>query len=623
MRRGFLSALACIVFVAGVARAEPDTAGDARSRGTRQPVIVAIATEDASRPWLAQLSQGFREAVLEAPEQPSVFFEPLDFVRFGEPAYAEGLRRWLREKYHQKHVDLVVALGEPALEFLTSGPDTPWPTATAMYLESGYISMQPPRGSTGILLEETFGPALEVVKRILPRTRKVALVTGASRIEQERFATYGDRVRRAGLEPIMLSGLSLDGLTRSVAGLPHDSVVFVLVPVVDGTNRVFSPDRPCNAIAEATSVPIFTLGYHDLGCGVVGGLMRNWNVVGRLVGAKALERLHAPLPAAIHWPIASFGVVEFDERQLTRWNIPEDRLPAGSVVRFRAPSLWRDYRRESFAGATLLLIQALLIAGLAVESYRRHRAEIQSRRHLVAMSHLDRRAALGELTAALAHELHQPLAAILRNADAAALQLASGKLPEDELRDIIEDIRRDDKRAAAIIRRLRAFLERHELETAPVDLHDVVAETVAIAAHDAAARGVNVSLNLAARRRTVLGDKVHLQQVLLNLLLNGIDAAAAMRADRRRLTVQSVSDEDGVEVRVIDAGPGLPPEVASHMFDPFFSTKQHGSGHGLGLGLSVARSIAEAHGGSVLARNNDDQGATVWFRLPLPPMEGT
>lgn len=625
MVRWVLAACAFAVAIGGRADAQSGASADGPAAKATQPGIVVIAPDDITRPWVGLITQGFRDVVLAGEEQPAVHFESLDLVRFENASYSEGLRRWLGEKYRSTRVDVVVALGEPALTFLASRPGEPWPGASVIYIEAGGVGIDVPRvlpDSTGVILEDSFASALDVVRQILPETRRIALVAGTSKVEESRFGGFGDKVRQAGLQPLILSALGLDGVASAVASLHRDTVVYILAPVVDGTQRVLSPAQPCAVIATAASVPTFTLAHHDFGCGVVGGLMRDWHAVGRLVGKQTLARLRGPLPAVVDVPISAYTALEFDERQLKRWAIPEDRLPEGSRVRYRSTNLWRDYRGLSLAVLTVLAVQAGLILWLVVERLRRQRAEVDARRHLVTMAHLDRRAALGELTTALAHELHQPLTAILRNSEAASMQLTAGTATDEELLEIISDIHRDDKRAAAIIRRLRSLLEKHELEEAAVDLHDVVHETIAVAGPDASSRGVRLELALAARRQTVTGDRVHLQQVLLNLLMNGVDAVAGMQPERRRLTVQSVSDDTSVEICVVDTGPGLPADVAPQMFEPFFTTKSAAKGTGLGLGLSIVRSIVEAHGGQVHARNNDHDGATVGFRLPLRSSEG-
>jgi C4-dicarboxylate-specific signal transduction histidine kinase len=260
----------------------------------------------------------------------------------------------------------------------------------------------------------------------------------------------------------------------------------------------------------------------------------------------------------------------------------------------------------------VVLTQAVLIARLIFEHRRRRHAEAEARRHLVSMAHLDRRHAMGELTASLAHELSQPLTAILRNAEAAKMLLAKSPFPSDELREIVEDIRKDDKRAGEVIRRLRALLCHHELEQEPLDVNEVAKEAVAIVGPDADDKGVRVDLDLAASPGIVGGDRVHLQQVLLNLMLNSIEAMSPMPPERRRLMVRTASQNGSVSVLVNDTGPGLAQDQPARIFEAFYTTK----GGGMGMGLSIARSIVEAHGGAIEAANNAEGGATVRFTLP-------
>jgi C4-dicarboxylate-specific signal transduction histidine kinase len=329
--------------------------------------------------------------------------------------------------------------------------------------------------------------------------------------------------------------------------------------------------------------------------------------------------LNKPLPDIIDLPINQFSTLLFDGRALERWGIPESRLPHGSTVQFRRPTLWRDYRPQVLGAIGIGTLEALLIGVLLLERRRRRRAEGEARHHLAAVAHLDRLAAAGQMTASLAHELNQPLGAILRNAEAAKMVLASPAPPLDEVRDIVDDIRKDDRRASELIRRLRSLLQKHELEMLPLDINDLVMETVAIVTPDARSRDVDLGIDLSRTAGHVVGDKVHLQQTLLNLLINGIEAVATMPKDRRQLTVRTVCNRNWVEVAVCDSGPGIPADVAPRMFEAFFSTK--GEGRGMGMGLSIASSIVETHGGRIAAANNPDGGATVHFSLPAAHRE--
>jgi C4-dicarboxylate-specific signal transduction histidine kinase len=267
----------------------------------------------------------------------------------------------------------------------------------------------------------------------------------------------------------------------------------------------------------------------------------------------------------------------------------------------------------------LTVVQLLLIAGLIFERRRRQRAEIESRQHLAAIAHLDRRAAMGTLATSLAHELNQPLNAILQNAGVAEMMLTRPALPQDrdEMLEIITDIRKDDIRASEIIRRMRGLLQKHELESHPVDLNQVADETVIIIRPDAKARQVQLELNLHAGVHPIMGDRVHLQQVMLNLLMNALDAVATMPPERRRVRVGTNQSATDVRVSVSDTGVGIPAEGMADIFAPFYTTKREGSG--MGMGLAISRSIIEAHEGHMAAQNNASGGATVWFSLPIAP----
>jgi PAS domain S-box-containing protein len=228
------------------------------------------------------------------------------------------------------------------------------------------------------------------------------------------------------------------------------------------------------------------------------------------------------------------------------------------------------------------------------------------------LAHASRLALVGELTASIAHEINQPLGAILSNADAAEMLLDSSPPALDQVREILGDIRKDDLRASEVIRRLRALLRKRELEIQPVDLNEVTAEVVLLVRAESRRRGVTVASEPAADLPLVRGDRVHLQQVLLNLVLNGMEAMAGTPGKRRLAVRTGVNENGSAEVAVRDAGPGIPPDRLPRLFDPFFSTKKEG----MGLGLSIARSLVQAHGGRLWAENNPAGGATFRFTLP-------
>ena len=229
------------------------------------------------------------------------------------------------------------------------------------------------------------------------------------------------------------------------------------------------------------------------------------------------------------------------------------------------------------------------------------------------LAHLARVAALGELSGAFAHELAQPLTAILANAEA-ALQLAMREsATPPELAEMLRDIIKDDVRAAAMIERLRALLARREIRRQPVDLNQIIGEVLALVRSDLIARNVSVRLELAPQPLIVLADAVQLQQVLLNLVVNACEAMSATPPAERQLTITTRTAEHGRKIAcsVTDRGHGILQRCLDEIFEPFVTTKSNG----LGLGLPICRSILEAHGGRLWAQNTSEGGASLHFLI--------
>jgi PAS domain S-box-containing protein len=247
--------------------------------------------------------------------------------------------------------------------------------------------------------------------------------------------------------------------------------------------------------------------------------------------------------------------------------------------------------------------------------------DITERRRAVALreelAHLGRVSMLSVLTGALAHEINQPLAAVSVNAEAAALLLTREPVPAGELRDTIADIRSDNRRAGDVLQRIRTLLKKEATQYEPVGINETVVDVVKLIQPDAVRRGIRIALNLAPQAAPVRADRVQLQQVVLNLLMNACDAVQDNAPQFRHVGLFTIPGTDGMIVSVKDCGAGLSDEELARIFDPFYTTKREG----MGLGLTICRAIVAAHGGSFDASRNPDKGMT--FSVAFPYSQNT
>lgn len=282
-------------------------------------------------------------------------------------------------------------------------------------------------------------------------------------------------------------------------------------------------------------------------------------------------------------------------------------IVAGLLVAGTAPQAWG---RE-------LMEQLHLLGEVLANALAASRAQREADRLRQELAHIARVSALGELTASLAHELNQPLTAILNNAEVAQRHLAADAVNLAELRAILHDIVADDKRAAAVIGRVRNVVRKGSLDHVSLDVNELVVEVGQLVRNDAVRREVVLSLALDPDLARVRGDRVQLQQVVLNLVLNGLEAIAERRGPSAALTIRTFSRTPAsATVAIDDTGTGLGAADEQRMWEPLYTTKAHG----LGMGLAISRTIIEAHGGHLCASNNAAGGATFEFTLPLEPI---
>jgi signal transduction histidine kinase len=276
-----------------------------------------------------------------------------------------------------------------------------------------------------------------------------------------------------------------------------------------------------------------------------------------------------------------------------------------------------EYQTDGPAGERWAVLSVVPLSGAqggAVITHtditERRRAEMEAERSRQELAHFARVSAMGELTASLAHQLNQPLTGILTNAQAAQRLLHDPAPDLPELRSILEDIVEDDRRAGEVIQQLRDLMRKAPSDRVLLDMNTTLERVVRLVSSDAVIRSVTIDLDLTPDMAIVRGNRVELQQVILNLLLNALDAVS--RTEERRITVRTLLTPEGIEVRVEDSGHGIALGAEGRIFEPFFTSKPDG----MGMGLSVARSIVDAHGGRIYAKRRDPLGSIVAFELP-------
>jgi len=544
------------------------------------------------------------------------YSEYFDTGRFPDPHYQAAFAEFLRQKYSGRHFDLLVTIDDGGFEFLAAHRDALFPGTPVV----SWSLISPPSvtlsNSTGLIADVDFGASLDLVARLQPDVTQVFVVSGAAPSDKANAERARDQFRR--FQPrftfTYLSGLTTEELERRVAALPPASIVYYVIVYKDGAGATFSPLEYLDRIAAVANRPTYAWIDSTIGHGVLGGRM-----VPLISHAEALADLGLRVlkgePAESIPVTKAVNLDVVDWRQLRRWGISDAHVPAGALVLFREPGLWEQYKAYIVGSVVFMLVEAALIAGLLIQGRARRRAEVESRRNLALAADANRRVTMTALTGSIAHELAQPLNAILHNAAAGEMLVDSRRATPEALREILADIRTGGLRAAQIIERLRTMLRGHQLEATPTDIHAVVRESVALVAHDSQARQSQLDLELAPGPCFVVGDSILLQQVVVNLVMNAIEAVAEAPLERRHVTVRTEVTPGSVGVSVRDAGTGLPGSGDARLFEPFVTTKTNG----MGIGLTIARSIVEAHHGRIDARNNPEGGATFTVTLPCAP----
>jgi signal transduction histidine kinase len=525
---------------------------------------------------------------------------------------------YLRALFAKRSPDVIVSIGAPAAAFVQKHrqqlfANTPMVFTAVDQRRVQYSNLT--ANDAVVAVQINYLAAVENILQVLPDTKDVLVVVGTSPIEK-----FWKEAIEKDLEPLAnrvkiswTDQLSFDALLKSASTLPPHSAIFWELMIVDAAGVVHEGDTALTRLHAVTSAPIFSYDESFFGRGIVGGPLLLVADTSRQTAAITLRVLGGDRPGEVRSPPVPFASPVFDWREVQRWGISERRLPAESKIYFRDPSLWDQYRWQIALIVSVILLQTALIVGLLSEHRRRRIAEIESLRRMTELAHLNRVATAGELSASIAHEVKQPLAAMVAQSGAALRWLAQGTPNLNEARLALEKIKIAGDRAGQIVENLRSMFRKEPNARRTLDVNILIENVLALTAHEIRKHNISVQSAFSdAVELKTLGDQAQLEQVFLNLVMNAIEAMSASQAGARVLQVKTSVSDDAVLITVADSGPGINAKSIHKIFDAFYSTKPAG----MGMGLSICRSIVESHGGRLWA-SPADRGMIFHVSLPV------
>ena len=465
----------------------------------------------------------------------------------------------------------------------------------------------------GVLVKREFAPTLEIALGMHPATRQVVVVAGTSDFDdglldqaRSEFLAYADRVTFR-----YLTEMPLRDVLAEVSQLPPQSVVLFISFFRDSAGQSFIPHDVVQRVSAAASAPVYGFVDQYLGRGIVGGSVYSLAAHGTEAAKLTLQVLTGSGPAEPSILEAQSNAVQFDWRQMQRWGISASSLPAGSEIRFRDPTLWSQYKWQVLLVGAALLFQAGLISVLLHERHSRRRAEATARDMMSELGHVNRMATAGELSAAIAHEVHQPLTGMMSFANA-GLRWLSGDAPNiGKARDAFREIVGAGHAASDVVTSVRAMFKKDKGERSPVDINKLIWTVLELLHFDLSRHSIELRTRLSEDLPAVMANEVQLRQVILNLLMNAVEATRS--GDRRVLSISSELVHRGrLRVSIEDSGSGIDPSNLDRIFQPLFTTKTGG----MGMGLSICQSIIVAHNGRISAAHAVNGGSIFSFELP-------
>lgn len=613
-------ALALMLITASFAQPGPSPSRPSSAEAQPKKQVLILFDERMDLPGLRLLDQGVTAGLRSSfGSGVEIYRESLDLSRFPMTNSGEFLRDHYRQKYSGKRIDIVLAMMKPSLDFILRYGKDIFPDVPVVFCnveKRQMIERAPGSNFTGVIVKRDFAKTASLVLKVLPGTKQFVFVSGTSdydrglaELARADLKQFEGRIRIS-----YLTDLPLDELLGQVAKLPSDSVVLVSSLFVDGRGAAWDPYEVVSLISQRANVPTFGFTDQYVGRGIVGGHVFTLESEGEKAAELITRILHGEKAGDVPFIEMGPSADTFDWRQLRRWKIDQTILPPRSVLRFYQPSLWERRKGLLIGIATLVTAESLIIISMILNLRRRRRAEKEARLRREQVNLLTRVSLLGEMTASLAHELNQPLSAMVSNANAGIRMIDRGTIDSSGIREIFTDMAADGHRAYQIIQNIRATIKKGGTVQKPIKLNKVIRTVVHMMHPETTACSCKLETFLEKNLPKIQGDPTQIQQVFINLVSNALDAMRETPAGKRRIEITTQFNGSGVvTVGVRDYGRGIAKDARDRLFEQFFTTKNEG----LGLGLFIVRSIIETHGGKISSENADGGGARFYFTLPI------
>ena len=567
-------------------------------------------------PW-SDYSQAIRaELARQSPWPVNISDHSLMSARSDDEATERPFIDYLRAYYAKQPPHLIVSIGAPAGVFVQRYRKVLFPATPMLLTAVGQRRVDPPvqpGTDTLVTVDGDVVAFMESILHVLPDTRTVAIVNGSSpseRLRRQEIAQEWKRFEHR-VSFIWWSDLSFENILTQAATLPPHSAIFWQVMNVDGAGLAHEGAAALNRLRAVANAPIFSYQGANFGEGIVGGPMYSVEEISQRAAAAAVRILHGENPSTINTLPVGFTPPRYDWREMQRWRISESRLPSGSQIYFREATAWEQYRWQIIVIGAAILLQAALIFWLIYEHRRRHVAEVLARSQMSELQQMDRVATAGELSASIAHEVNQPLTGILTLATAALQWLARDKPNLAKTRAALTQIVHATHEASDLVTSVRAMFTKEPGKRVSLDLNALIRSVLAILRVELQKGHIDVQLQLDINLPHVQCDRVQLQQVLVNLIRNAIEAMHSEDEPRILCIMTSLPQIDVVNVSVKDTGPGMDEKTRERAFKPLVSTKANG----MGMGLAICRSIIESHEGRIWVSAAPGKGSLFQFEV--------